>query len=374
MRKFLALIPFLYILLLAGCARPPEAPVITGITEGHVYASAVTIIVEPQERVEYTATIDGEPYTLGSAYGEDGLHTFHVTAIHTRNHLTSESTVRFEIDTVPPAIPVVEGVTDGDVIFRSAEIGIHEESGVTYEAAIDGIPYEMGASYTEVGEHVLTVTAHKTKNDLTSRREIHFAIENRTYSQEEIDYFLEIALGTEYGGAAPIHKWIEDIRIKVSGHPTEEDLATLDTLIDELRTLTGLDIGIVEEDENIAIYFIPDTEFKDYIPSYVEGNWGYFSYYTRGDGEIWQAKIGIDTVNTNQRSRSHLLREEFTQSLGLGNDSYDYENSMFYQGWTLTQTYSSIDKKIIELLYRDDILIGMEKEDILEVLKPRITE
>ena len=373
MKKYLALIPFLLILL-AGCAGPPDAPVITGVTEDHVYASAVSIDVEPQDHVEYSADIDGQPYTLGSTYEEEGVHIFQVTATHTRSRLTSESAVRFEIDMTPPVTPVVDGVADGDVIFHSVEIGIREESGIAYDAAIDGRPYTMGTPYTEVGDHILTVTARKNKNGLTSQREVHFTIENETYTQEEVDYFMEIALGTEYGGAAPVCKWTDALRIKVNGAPTEEDLTNLDRVIPELRELTGLAIEIVDDEENVNIYFIPESEFKDYIPSYVEGNWGYFSYYTRDDGEIWEAKIGIDTVLTDQSSRNHLLREELTQSLGLGNDSYDYEDSMFYQGWTLTQSYSTMDKKVIELLYRDEIQTGMDKDKILEVLAPRIIE
>lgn len=364
----------LFILLLAGCAQPPEAPVITGVTEGHVYASAIIISVEPQDHVEYSADIDGQPYTLDSEYGIEGVHILQITATHKRSRLTSEATLQFEIDTTPPVTPVVDGVTNGDVIFRSVEIGIREESGVAYDAAIDGRYYEIGTPYTEVGDHVLTVTARKNKNGLTSHREIRFTIENKTYTQEEIDYFTEIALGTEYGGAAPICKWTDAIRVKVTGTPTEDDLTTLDQVITELRGLTGLGMRIVDDEENVNIYFIPESEFKNYIPSYVEGNWGYFSYYTRSDGEIWGAQIGIDTVLTDQLSRSHLLREELTQSLGLGNDSYEYEDSIFYQGWTLVQDYSDMDKKVIELLYRDNILIGMEKDEILEVLAPRITE
>lgn len=374
MKKYLALIPFLLIVLLAGCANPPDAPVITGVTDGHVYASAVSIDVEPQDQVEYSAVIDEEPYTLGSAYSVEGVHTVQITATHIRSRLTSESTVRFEIDTMPPVTPVVDGVAEGDIIFQSVAIGIREERGVAYDAAIDGRPYEIGTPYTEAGDHVLTVTARKNKNGLTAMREIHFTIENETYTQVEVDYFMEIALGTEYGGAAPISKWTGNIRIMAHGDPTEEDMTNLNQVVAELRTLTGLDIGIVGEDADIDIYYIPCTDFKQYIPSYVEGNWGYFSYNTRGDGEIWQAVIGIDTILTNQPARNHLLREELTQSLGLGNDSYDYEDSMFYQGWTLTQSYSDIDRTVIELLYRDYIQIGMNKEDIRAVLAPRIAE
>jgi hypothetical protein len=44
----------------------------------------------------------------------------------------------------------------------------------------------------------------------------------------------------------------------------------------------------------------------------------------------------------------HIVREELTQSLGLFNDTWDYEDSIFYEGWTTTQKYSDLDIEIIK--------------------------
>lgn len=42
----------------------------------------------------------------------------------------------------------------------------------------------------------------------------------RNYTQEQIDYFLEIALGAEFGESDPkIRKWTEDLKIKIMGSP-----------------------------------------------------------------------------------------------------------------------------------------------------------
>jgi hypothetical protein len=49
--------------------------------------------------------------------------------------------------------------------------------------------------------------------------------------------------------------------------------------------------------------------------------------------------------------QKHLLREELTQSLGLFNDSYKYENSIFQQRWTETTEYAPIDRVLIDMLY-----------------------
>ena len=57
--------------------------------------------------------------------------------------------------------------------------------------------------------------------------------------------------------------------------------------------------------------------------------------------------------NLTMNERKHLLREELTQILGLCNDSYQFENSIFYQGWTDTTEYAEIDKELITMLYNN---------------------
>jgi hypothetical protein len=44
--------------------------------------------------------------------------------------------------------------------------------------------------------------------------------------------------------------------------------------------------------------------------------------------------------------------KELTQSLGLLNESWKYPESIFYQGWTTTTSFSKIDKRLIDLLYK----------------------
>ena len=62
----------------------------------------------------------------------------------------------------------------------------------------------------------------------------------------------------------------------------------------------------------------------------------------------------IDVVRcTDLQGQKHLLREELTQSLGLKNDSYKYENSIFQQKWTEVTEYAPIDIKVIEMLYNN---------------------
>ena len=189
------------------------------------------------------------------------------------------------------------------------------------------------------------------------------------YTPEEVEYFLEIALGSEYSGTHPLAKWSGEIRISVFGDPTEEDLTTLDNVVDDINGLTGgqITLQVVSESPDITIRFIPLSEMPQYEAGYVPGNWGWFSTRWYSTYELYSANILISTDKPTQQERNHLIREELTQSLGLFNDSWAYPDSIFYQDWTATQGFSYIDRKVIEMLYSEEIQLGMNREQIESV-------
>jgi hypothetical protein len=70
--------------------------------------------------------------------------------------------------------------------------------------------------------------------------------------------------------------------------------------------------------------------------------------------------MGIATDVTNQVQRNHLILEEFTQGLGLLNDSSLYQDSIFQMDWTEIQALSPLDKLIVRMLYAPVIKAGMK--------------
>ena len=191
------------------------------------------------------------------------------------------------------------------------------------------------------------------------------------YSQEQNTYFTEIALGAEFGDEVPvIKKWTNDIRIKVIGEPTEADLQTITDIIDDLNELiSGITIKLVDKKENLTITFSPESDFTQVDPNYVPTNYGFFWALWHDDNYvIYEARILISTTELTQKERSHLIREELTQSLGLMNDSNKYNDSIFYQAWTTVTEFSEIDRTVIKLLYLKKIKPGMSKEQVLNVL------
>lgn len=192
-------------------------------------------------------------------------------------------------------------------------------------------------------------------------------------TEQEINYFEQIAFGNEFAENQQtqyIRKWTEDIRIKVIGSPTQDDLQTLSQVIGELNQLVDdIQLNIDSQEHNLEIYFVPENEFPQYEPNYVPGNLGFFFIWWNGNLEINRGKILISTDQVTQAERSHLIREELTQSLGLMNDALTYQDSIFYQDWTDVNQFSEIDKTVIKMLYNSQVQTGMTKQKVREVLR-----
>ena len=183
---------------------------------------------------------------------------------------------------------------------------------------------------------------------------------------DQASYFYTVAFGAEYGDPLNrIIKWNRDPVIKLFGTPSSDDLEELDFITSEIKTLTNGKITFsitTGEQYDIAIYFIPKSDFQSHIQSIAPHTTGYVQLTLRH----YHIQKGIILIASDipQENRHHVIREEVTQSLGLLNDSWDYSDSIFYQGWSTSQRYSAIDKLIISLLYNPSIKPGMSKSDL----------
>jgi len=232
--------------------------------------------------------------------------------------------------------------------------------------------------YNPADTYNLIATATNSEGTATSAITLNWECDEKnteiqkthTNSESEIEYFFEIAFGTEYGASqALLHKWTNNIRIKVNGTPTSADLDTLNQVVTELNSLVNsISLHIVDQNPNIDIHFTTMDQFASIIPSYVQGNMGYFSVWWNEIGAIYYASVLISSEGLSQQERSHLIREELTQSLGIMKDSNRYKDSIFFQGWTNTINYTSIDRAIISLLYDSLIKPNMTKDQVRKVL------
>lgn len=181
------------------------------------------------------------------------------------------------------------------------------------------------------------------------------------YSDVEVDYFLEIALGFEFGDAARVvRKWGHDVDFRVQGSLTQADRATLDDVVADVNGLTSTwDLVEVDGAPSVEVYFAPEDSFPSLLPSYTPGNIGYFTVWWGGDQHLIRAVVLIAS-DVPQTVRDHLIREEMTQMLGMGNDSRRYPDSIFQQAFSTVTSFAPIDEAVIEILYRPEIGVGLE--------------
>jgi hypothetical protein len=186
----------------------------------------------------------------------------------------------------------------------------------------------------------------------------------RTQNQQEIqDYFNQVAYGSdEMPGERTnkITKWDKDIKLFIDGNYTTQDLITIKNLLTELNSLIApIKMTIVKNksESNSIVYFGDFNTFNarhlNNSNAHVDCN-GYCLIYGFDENTIiTETKIFIRT-GTSNLDKKHAIIEEITQSLGLAHDSYTYEDSMFYEGYTTTQQLSKLDKELIKMLYSDN--------------------
>jgi hypothetical protein len=193
-------------------------------------------------------------------------------------------------------------------------------------------------------------------------------------SSESFAYFKEVAFDSEFSNSSDrvIRKWVSPVKIRIIGSPTLADRNTLKAVVSELSGLTDLNFEIVDgknkKKSNVNIHFAPEEKFASILPDYKGGNSGFFWVNWNEAKHITQATILISTTGITQKERSHLIREELTQSMGLMADSQKYPDSIFYQGWTEVNEYSAVDKQVIQMLYDPQVKPGMDEGQLKQSL------
>jgi hypothetical protein len=197
------------------------------------------------------------------------------------------------------------------------------------------------------------------------------------YDLEVIEYFKDIALGFEFGGASRItRKWGSKMTVYVGGRPTLELLDELEQIRTEINTLAtdGFTMEVVSDSTqaNYYLFFGSADEYAEIYPGQAdlaESNWGLFNVFWNGNNHLNRGYMYVDIERADPTAQKHLLREELTQSLGLARDSDAYPESIFQASWTTTTEYAMIDEDLIRLLYHPEMPVGLSAMQADAVLR-----
>lgn len=196
------------------------------------------------------------------------------------------------------------------------------------------------------------------------------------YQRNVITYFKEIALGFEFGSATPVtRKWVAPMKIYVGGAPTATLTRELELIIAELNGLAtdGFQIQIVSSREasNLQIFFGTGAEYAALYPvdaKLSRTNSGVYHIYWNSKNQLTKGHIFVNMKDTSEEEQRHVIREELTQSLGLGRDSELYQESVFQSRFTTPTHYAEIDKDLIRLLYHPAMRTGLTPGEVEAVL------
>lgn len=204
--------------------------------------------------------------------------------------------------------------------------------------------------------------------------------DNEKYTSEQIDCFIQTAFSPDdYGNSYDrVGKWNTNIvRVRVIGSPTDEDMKTLKKAINDIN-INVKNFQFVIDDKNqmepdVEIYFIPHSQFAQYSvnPSEVDGftMWLVSTsgiYGGNSAGEIFKARVFIGTDQKSQERRSHVIIHELAHSLGLHHNQ-NQNSALCQYGPDITE-YSDLDKTVMRMLYRNDILPNMSRDQVVNIL------
>ena len=197
-------------------------------------------------------------------------------------------------------------------------------------------------------------------------------------------YFKEISLGAEFSDAESksyIRMWTDDIKVYAHGNGSLKLNNELDNIINELNGLTStidIDKVISKEQANFQVYFGSADDWSKTEP--VATGWASSAkkQLAKNQGLFWcswtkyaitKCTIYVDTERASLKKQPHLIREEFTQALGLMNDSPAYPDSIFYGKQSYTTQYSGTDIELIKFLYSGLVTPKMSAMDIDSLLQ-----
>ena len=382
MRKIIYLYIIFLLITLSGCVNGPEI-FVDGVEEGKMYATKRTITIHQGKFGTYSMTLNGSPIDSGHVVSENG--TYRLTITSKLLWMENEKELVFTIDDKPPNPPTFKSEIQPGY-FQEAKLELLEDESVTYDVSLNGQPYDLREPIRDEGKYELEILAIKANGKAVQRNES-FIIDNQTYNQEIVDTFLQFHFENEDNEDGVLIKWMNEIvPVYVHGNPTNEDIKQVQTVLNEFNTWLPVQFEVKESTEinstghQIDLFFVANEQFENYgfTGKLINGNEKIIGFTLPTEANtrdgLLTTTICVDT-NVSQKVRTSTILHEFVHALGMYNHFKDDQTSILYPGYIEGNiSLNETDRKIIEMLYRPDILPNMTKEEIQKMWEARIVE
>lgn len=147
----------------------------TPLLDNASFARDITLNATAEDitTVQYTATLDGALYTLGTVITADGTHTIVVKGTDAAGNVSEPQSIVFHIERANPEVKLLESeqaFVDGKVLSRAANFTIEviASTSTTKVVKIDGVAYVLGTSYDVEGLHHISIVVTSAGGRSTS--------------------------------------------------------------------------------------------------------------------------------------------------------------------------------------------------------------
>jgi len=213
------------------------------------------------------------------------------------------------------------------------------------------------------------------------------------YSESEIAYFDEVLFGNlKTAGQEPeLSKWTASPTIIVVNAPggilsglVQPVVTDLNQILDGRLTLRtewrSREEGCgMPRARTVCLRYVSPEEYKRQAPVLFRTGFGFFILRRTLSGELFDGDIYIAVDSSRagtvpeaiayRQLLMHATREEITQTMGPTRDSNRFPRSIFYDPPSTVTEYATIDRVIIDMLYRPEIEPGMTRTEALAVLR-----
>ena len=197
------------------------------------------------------------------------------------------------------------------------------------------------------------------------------------YSAETLEYYAQIAFGSELGKGSNDHslRWHKDVKIKVFGKPkyTTDSLALINVVKELNEIIEPITISFTTGDDyNVRFDYISIFDVNKVLHRPKDdhrvfaGRFKVIGAY----GKIRKAQIVI-IEEARDGVRVSTIWEEVTQVMGLMQDRTTHPESVFYESDSnrhYNEKFAEIDKELIRIHYNED-LPNMNKGEFIEMFQ-----